>query len=58
MKKEVVCYCLGVTKESIANAINNGSRTYDDVRMETGASAACGRCSDEVKDVIDELKKK
>jgi NAD(P)H-nitrite reductase large subunit len=42
---ETVCWCSGVSKQSILNAIQNGARSMDDIRRMTGA-CTLGRCKE------------
>lgn len=42
---ELVCWCSGVSKRSILDAIRNGARDMDDIRRMTGACTQ-GRCKD------------
>lgn len=43
--EELVCWCSGVSKGSILDAIRNGARTMDDIRRMTGACTQ-GRCKE------------
>lgn len=42
---ETVCWCSGVSKRSILDAIRNGARNMDDIRRMTGACTQ-GRCKE------------
>ena len=52
---EVVCTCLNVTVQDVADAINNGADSYEKVVDATGATTICGLCEDTVREVVDEL---
>ena len=43
--EEIVCWCSGVSKLIIMDAIRNGARKMDDIRRMTGACTQ-GRCKD------------
>lgn len=43
--QEVVCYCAGVTKSQILEALDNGARNLDDIKQMTGA-CTIGRCKE------------
>lgn len=40
---ETVCWCSGVSKRTILDAVSRGGRTLDDIRRMTGACTV-GRC--------------
>lgn len=42
---ETVCWCNGVSKQSILDAMQNGARNMDDIRRMTGA-CTLGRCKE------------
>ena len=43
--REVICYCAGVTKAQILEAMDNGDRNLDDIKQMTGA-CTIGRCKE------------
>ena len=59
MKGEVICYCYGITKEEIVDAIKNGATTLEEIQDITGAGTACGRCNGAIENILkEELNKK
>ena len=42
---ETVCWCSGVSKHSIVDAISNGSQNMEEIRRATGA-CTLGRCKE------------
>jgi len=50
-----VCLCQQVRESDIANAIERGAASFDEVQMQTGASTCCGQCSDFAKEVSTSL---
>jgi bacterioferritin-associated ferredoxin len=49
-----VCQCNAVTDREIAEAIDAGNVTVEDVGDETGAGTGCGTCVGSIEDMIDE----
>ena len=43
--REVICYCAGVTKAQILEALDNGARNLDDIKQITWA-CTIGRCKE------------
>ena len=43
--REVICYCAGVTKAQILEALDNGARNLNDIKQMTGA-CTIGRCNE------------
>ena len=59
MQDETICYCYGVTKKDIIDAIKNGAKTLEDIQDATGAGTACGRCNGAIGNILkQELKNK
>lgn len=52
---EIICSCLDLSAQDIADAINNGARSYEDVVAATDATTVCGVCEDAVRELVDEL---
>ena len=50
---EMVCYCAGVTKAQILEALDNGARNLNDIKQMTGA-CTIGRCSSAIIGIIRE----
>ncbi len=49
----IVCHCLKVTEEAIANAVQTlGLRSVRDVRSATGAGDGCTCCHGEIRELI------
>jgi bacterioferritin-associated ferredoxin len=58
-KENLVCSCKKISKETIVNAIKNGSTALDEVKKTTQATTGicCGiRCKKKVKALINEYK--
>ena len=53
---DVICTCLGITDDTIIEAIKNGAHTVGEVGEATGAGTICGSCQDEIQRLIDENK--
>ncbi|NLA53621.1 MAG: (2Fe-2S)-binding protein [Clostridiales bacterium] len=49
---KIVCSCKKVSKGDILKAMNNGAKSFKDVREMTGAGSKCGKCKDDVKAFI------
>ncbi len=48
-----VCLCLGVTAETVRDAVDNGASTSRQVAAACGAGSQCGRCRRSVRAIID-----
>lgn len=48
-----VCLCNGVTSQVVAEAVDAGARTCNQVAQACGAGAECGRCRRTVRAIID-----
>ena len=48
-----VCLCLGVTAETVREAIEDGASTSRQVAAACGAGSQCGRCRRTVRAIID-----
>lgn len=55
MEDRIICNCFGTTYNDIKKAIEEGSKTLEEVKDATGAGTACGVCEDEIQEVIDEV---
>lgn len=53
--EKIVCHCLSVTIQDIADAIKNGAKNFEEVQEATGASTCCGRCEEYAQNVFQEL---
>jgi len=49
-----VCVCKAVTDSQITRAINEGACTRRQVMQCTGAGGVCGKCTQSLKDLLDE----
>jgi len=49
-----VCICKSVTDRHIHAAVRGGVISFHELRMETGVSTCCGRCSHEARRVFAE----
>jgi bacterioferritin-associated ferredoxin len=47
-----VCLCLGITTETVRDAIDNGASTSRQVAAACGAGSQCGRCRRSVRAII------
>jgi len=45
MQEEIICYCGGVAKQQIIEAIQNGAETLQDIREMTSA-CTIGKCKE------------
>ena len=49
----IICHCFSVTEQEIINAIlNNNAKTFDDISKITSAGLACGRCKENIKNIL------
>ncbi|MGD9901056.1 MAG: (2Fe-2S)-binding protein [Spirochaetales bacterium] len=55
--EQIICFCMGVTKGEIKDAIKNGAKSIEAVGDETGAGTVCGTCRRKIQMLIDEYKK-
>ena len=54
----IICHCFGVSEKEIIDAIiNNGAKTFDDVSKITSAGLACGRCRENIENLIKKYSK-
>ena len=51
----VVCECFKVTGLDIKNAIENGAKSFEEVKEVTNVSTSCGNCVNSAKVLFDEL---
>ena len=58
MEDDVICYCYGITREDIVEAIRNGAKTLEDIQNATGAGTACGLCNGAIEHILEEELKK
>lgn len=53
---EVICHCVGTTKEEIVEAVKAGADTVEKVTDATQAGSGCGGCIDQIEAIINETK--
>ncbi len=52
-----VCVCTGVSRASIKKSIQNGAKSFDDIKSKTGAGSGscCGkRCREKIENLLKE----
>lgn len=52
---KTLCYCMKVKIGDVAEAVNNGATTFEEVQEATNVSRGCKRCIDDAKRVLEEL---
>jgi len=52
---KVVCGCFKVTEQDIRDAVNNGADSFKEVQAITKVGTGCGKCTDGVKALVDDL---
>jgi len=50
-----VCICNAVTERQVRECAGSGVRSIDELAMQLGVGAGCGRCRDCAADLLDEL---
>ncbi len=50
-----VCLCLGVTNETVSDAVTAGASTSKQVSDACGAGSECGRCRRTIRLIIESL---
>lgn len=49
----IICHCYGVSEKEIVSAIvDNGAKTFEDISKLTSAGLACGRCRQNIENII------
>lgn len=57
-EKKIVCNCMNVKRSEILDAIrDNQLESADDVQDYTDAGTVCGKCMDEIEDIVKSTKK-
>ncbi len=51
---EVICNCVGVTKDQIVEAKRNGAKTVEEIGDVTQAGTICGVCVDDIQEILDQ----
>ena len=57
-KDEVVCACFGVTVEHLQKAIDDGAKTFDEVKQVTQVGTGCESCLGNAKVIVGRLLEK
>lgn len=52
---KIVCSCFNVTLKDIKEAIKNGAKTVEDIKNATYATSACGRCKNNIQEILEEF---
>lgn len=52
---EVVCGCMRVTRDDIVAAIENGARSFEEVKEITKLGTGCGGCTEKNRELVTEL---
>ena len=52
---KTLCYCMKVKIGDIANAINEGATSFEEVQEKTNVARGCKRCTDDAIRVTEEL---
>ncbi|BCN29047.1 (2Fe-2S)-binding protein [Anaeromicropila herbilytica] len=52
---QVVCRCMKVTEQDLISAVKNGANSFEEVQAVTKVSTGCGRCTDSVKILVDNI---
>lgn len=53
--EQTICHCFGVSAQDIADAVNNGATSFEEVQDATQAGTGCGGCEDDARALVDEL---
>jgi NAD(P)H-nitrite reductase large subunit len=57
MATELVCMCMGVTKEEIEEAVKEkGCATAEDIQDKTYAGTSCGNCLPRIDQIVKKAK--
>lgn len=54
MENKTVCFCKQVKYLDIKKAIEEGSKTVEDIKKATGAATGCGRCASAIDEILKE----
>lgn len=52
---KTLCYCMKVKIGDVADAVDNGATTFEEVQEATNVGRGCKRCVEDAKRVIEEL---
>jgi nitrite reductase (NADH) large subunit len=50
---EIICYCFGVEKRRVVEAIENGCRSVPEVRALLKVTGSCASCQPEIESLLD-----
>lgn len=56
-RNKVICRCFNVTAGAIEDAVKAGATTFEAVQAETSCGTGCGCCTEDVKEIIEQVKK-
>ncbi|MCI9596127.1 MAG: (2Fe-2S)-binding protein [Firmicutes bacterium] len=54
-RDEFICICKSVPYGAIADAVDAGAQTYEDILEQTGAGSVCGGCIERIDEILDRL---
>ncbi|HEX9026911.1 MAG TPA: (2Fe-2S)-binding protein [Clostridium sp.] len=52
---KVICQCDNVTVKKLKDAIENGAKSFEEVKAITKVGNGCGKCVEHAKAIVDEL---
>lgn len=52
---KIICTCLDLSVQDIADAIKGGARSYEEVVEATDVTTICGVCEENVRELVNEL---
>ncbi|MTV50416.1 (2Fe-2S)-binding protein [Heliobacillus mobilis] len=55
---KVVCKCKKITYGDLKNAIENGAKSFKNVKEVTKVATDCKKCKDKVKNLVNQLLEK
>jgi len=53
--KKVICSCFKVTVQDLKDAIENGAKSFKEVKAVTKVSTSCKKCKEKAKSIVKEL---
>lgn len=52
---QIVCGCFKVTEQDLITAVKNGANSFKEVQAVTKVGTGCGKCTDSVKVLVDNI---
>ena len=52
--REIICYCMEVTRDEMLDAIRQGATEVTDIMQKTHAGTGCGRCRIQLRKILAE----